>query len=55
MLALGEHFGAKIWSLLDDDELREISIVMSTIGIIEAEQVENCCSTLCHGCPPQAP
>ena len=41
MLALGEHFGAKIWSLLDDDELREISIVMSTIGIIEAEQVEN--------------
>src|ERR1700733_4296429 len=41
MPALGEHFGAKIWSLLDDDELREISIVMSTIGIIEAEQVEN--------------
>ena len=41
MLALGEQHGAKIWNLLDDDELREISIIMSTIGIIEAELVEN--------------
>jgi len=41
MLALGEQHGAKIWSLLDDDELREISIEMSTIGTIEAELVEN--------------
>ena len=30
MLALGERYGAKIFSLLDDDELREISIVMSS-------------------------
>ena len=41
MLALGEQHGAKIWNLLDDDELREISIVMSTLGTIEAESVEN--------------
>jgi flagellar motor switch protein FliG len=41
MLALGEQHGAKIWSMLDDDELREISIIMSTIGTIEAELVEN--------------
>ncbi len=41
LLALGEHHGGKIWSLLDDDELRQISILMSTIGTIEAEQVEN--------------
>ncbi len=41
LLALGEHHGAKIWSLLDDDELRQISVLMSTIGTIEAEQVEN--------------
>ena len=40
MLALGEQHGAKIWSLLDDDELRELSIVMSTIGTIEAALVE---------------
>ena len=36
MLALGEQHGAKIWSLLDDDELRELSIVMSTLGTVEA-------------------
>src|SRR5580698_10320263 len=41
MLALGEQHGSKIWSLLDDDELRQISIVMSTIGTIEAQQVED--------------
>src|SRR5579863_4271588 len=41
LLALGEHHGGKIWSMLDDDELRQISILMSTIGTIEAEQVEN--------------
>jgi flagellar motor switch protein FliG len=41
MLALGEQHGSKVWGMLDDDELREISIVMSTIGTIEAELVEN--------------
>jgi flagellar motor switch protein FliG len=41
MLALGEQHGGKIWEMLDDDELRQISIVMSTIGTIEAELVEN--------------
>jgi flagellar motor switch protein FliG len=41
MLALGEQHGAKIWSMLDDDELRQISVVMSNIGTIEAELVEN--------------
>src|SRR3984957_14195951 len=41
MLALGEQYGSKIWGMLDDDELRQISVVMSTIGTIEAELVEN--------------
>src|ERR1700751_5874711 len=41
MLSLGEQHGAKIWGMLDDDELRQISVVMSTIGTIEAELVEN--------------
>src|SRR6187455_356478 len=40
MLALGEQHGAKIWNLLDDDDLRQISIVMSTIGNVEAQMVE---------------
>ena len=55
MLALGDQHGAKIWSLLDDDELREISIIMSTIGTIEAELVENLCLNLCRACRPRAP
>ena len=41
MLALGEQHGAKVWTLLDDDELRQLSIIMSTIGTIESSSVEN--------------
>jgi flagellar motor switch protein FliG len=40
MLSLGEQYGSKIWGLLDDDELRQLSIVMSSLGMIEAEAVE---------------
>src|SRR6187397_1052591 len=40
MLALGEQHGAKIWSLLDDDDLRALSITMSTLGTVQAESVE---------------
>ncbi|MBR1218586.1 flagellar motor switch protein FliG [Bradyrhizobium sp. U87765 SZCCT0131] len=41
MLALGEQYGGKVWSLLDDDEVRELSLHMSTLGNIEAEVVED--------------
>ena len=41
LLALGEQYGSKIWNMLDDDELRQISVVMSSIGTIEAQQVED--------------
>ena len=41
MLALGEQHSGKIWGMLDDDELRELSVVMSTLGNIEAESVEH--------------
>jgi len=41
MLALGDQHGGKIWGMLDDDELRELSVVMSTLGTIESEAVEN--------------
>jgi flagellar motor switch protein FliG len=40
MLAIGEQHGGAIFGLLDDDELRKISIVMSQLGAVEAEQVE---------------
>lgn len=41
MLSLGEEYGGKIWNMLDDDELRELSITMSTLGTIDAGSVEN--------------
>src|ERR1700741_4614314 len=40
MLALGEQHGEKIWKLLDDDELRQLSVVMSTLGTMDFEAVE---------------
>src|SRR5262249_46196871 len=40
MLSLGEQYGAKVWNLLDDDELRQLSITMSTLGTVEASAVE---------------
>ncbi len=40
MLSLGEQYGGKIFSMLDDDELREISVVMSSLGVIESSAVE---------------
>jgi flagellar motor switch protein FliG len=41
MLSLGEQYGGKVWNLLDDDELRQLSVTMSTLGTVEAESVEN--------------
>src|ERR1700748_3004305 len=41
MLALGEQYGGKGWSLLDDDEWRDLSIHMSTLGTVEADVVED--------------
>jgi flagellar motor switch protein FliG len=40
MLALGESHGGKIWALLDDDDLRRLTIVMSTLGTVESNLVE---------------
>jgi flagellar motor switch protein FliG len=40
MLVLGEKHGAKVWPLLDDDEIRTISLAMSQLGSIDAPIVE---------------
>jgi len=40
MLALGEQYGGKVWNLLDDEELRQLSITMSTLGTVDASAVE---------------
>src|SRR3954451_9991078 len=41
MLALGEQYGGKVWALLDDDEVRELSLAMSTLGTVEIDVVED--------------
>src|SRR3954462_12826919 len=41
MLALGEQYGGKVWALLQDDEVRELSLQMSTLGTVESEVVED--------------
>src|SRR6516225_6464538 len=53
MLALGEQYGAKIWGMLDDDKLRELSVAMSSIGAIEADVVENLRLNSSRACRPR--
>lgn len=40
MIALGEEHGALIWKLLDDEEVKELSLAMSSLGTVEADVVE---------------
>ena len=40
MLSLGDQYGAKIWGMLDDDDLRQLTVAMSTLGTVESELVE---------------
>jgi len=40
MLALGEEHGTQLWKQLDEDEIKEISQLMSTLGTVSAALVE---------------
>jgi flagellar motor switch protein FliG len=40
MLSLGEEHGTQVWKMLDDEEIKEISQVMSTLGTVNAALVE---------------
>ena len=40
MLALGEEHSAKLWQMMDEDEVKEISQVMSTLGSISSTLVD---------------
>src|SRR5215813_9157463 len=40
MLSLGEDHSAKIWSMLDEEEVKEVSQVMSTLGSVSSNVVE---------------
>jgi flagellar motor switch protein FliG len=41
MLALGEQYGGKVWPLLDEDEVRDLSMMMASLGTVQAEVVED--------------
>ncbi len=40
MLALGEEHGARVWQMMDEDEVKEISQIMSTLGTVSSNLVE---------------
>jgi flagellar motor switch protein FliG len=40
MLALGEEHSMHLWKMMDDDEIKEISQLMSTLGTVNASVVE---------------
>lgn len=40
MLALGSDDASSLWDMLDDDEIREMSQIMSTLGTVQAGTVE---------------
>src|SRR5258705_13701749 len=40
LLSLGEELGAKLWQMMDEDEIKEISQLMSTLGTVSATLVE---------------
>ncbi len=40
MLALGEEHGTQVWRMLDEDEIKEISQIMSTLGTVSSALVE---------------
>ncbi|MBN9553316.1 MAG: flagellar motor switch protein FliG, partial [Alphaproteobacteria bacterium] len=40
MLSLGEEHSAKLWSMMDEEEVKEISQVMSNLGAISSNVTE---------------
>lgn len=40
LLVLGEEHGSPVWSALDDDELRKVTLAMSTLGTVTSKLVE---------------
>jgi flagellar motor switch protein FliG len=40
LLALGEEFGAPIWQMFDEDDIRTVTVAMSQLGSVESETVE---------------
>src|SRR6185295_8017697 len=41
LLSLGEEHGSKLWSMLDEEEIKEVSQLMSNLGTVSSSLVEN--------------
>ncbi|MCK5424030.1 MAG: flagellar motor switch protein FliG [Emcibacter sp.] len=41
MLALGDENGTIIWNLLDDEEVKELSLAMSSLGAVDSKVIED--------------
>lgn len=48
IMTLGEDHGAKILSMMDDEEIKELSAVMSGVGQVSSETVEKLCVDFGH-------
>jgi len=40
LLSLGEELGSKLWQMMDEDEIKEVSKIMSNLGTVSASLVE---------------
>ena len=40
LLSLGEELGSKLWQMMDEDEIKEVSQIMSNLGTVSASLVE---------------
>ena len=40
MLSLGEEHSAKIWQMMDEEEIKEVSQVMSNLGSVSSSVIE---------------
>ena len=40
MLALGEEHSSKLWSMMDEEEVKEVSQVMSNLGSVASSVIE---------------
>lgn len=49
MLALSPQHSSKLLGMLHEDEIREVSSTMSTLGVIKAETVERLCNEFAEG------
>src|SRR5579875_3532170 len=49
MLALSQHQSAKLLGMMHEDEIKEVSSAMSTLGAVPAETVERLCNEFATG------